>query len=398
MAYLSRLRFSSQLNPRRYFSSILNPDSSTPLTSKQKSKAALSLLKSEKNPEKILDICRAASLHPDYPLDRTAFVVAISKLTDSKSFDGIRCYLEKLKARPDLKNERFHCNAIVYYGRAGMLDHSIKTFQEMGDLGIAATTKSLNALLSACIASKKYDEVNRIFLEYPDSYNLKPDVDTYNAVIKGFCESGSSNSVYSVLDEMEKKGCRPNSTTFGTIFTGIYKENFFADVEKVLEIMKKHGVSQGVAIYNIRILGLCKYKSASEGKALFEEMLLRGVKPNAVSFHHLIHGFSKERKFEEAKRLLNDMAKHGCAPNNDCYFSLVYYLCQGGDFVSALEFCKESMSKGWFPNFSTMKMLVNGLVSSSKVDEAKDLIGQVKEKFPNKADQWKEIEEGLAPQ
>ncbi|OVA10557.1 Pentatricopeptide repeat [Macleaya cordata] len=394
MASLSRLRLSSLIN-RRYFSSILSPDSSTPLTSKQKSRAALSLLKSEKNPEKILDICRAASLHPDYHLDRIAFSIAISKLTESKSFSGIRSFLEELKTRPDLQNERFLSHAIVLYGQSGMLDHSIRTFQQMGDVGVTPSTKSLNALLFACIVAKKYDEVNRIFLEFPKTYNIKPNLDTYNTVIKAFCESGSSSSVYSILAEMERKGCKPNGTSFGTVLAGFYKEEKYVDVGKVLEIMEKQNFHQGVSIYNIRIKSLCKLKRSSEARSLFEGMLSRGMKPNSNTYYHLIYGFCKEGDLEEGKRLFSDMQKRGCVPDSDCYFTLIYYLSEGGDFDTALRICKDSMSKGWVPNFSTMKTLVNGLVSSSKVDEARELIGQIKEKFPKNADMWKEIEEGL---
>jgi hypothetical protein len=47
------------------------------------------------------------------------------------------------------------------------------------------------------------------------------------------------------------------------------------------------------------------------------------------------------------------------------------------------------------PSFSTMKMHVNGLVGSSRMDEAKGIIKKMKEKFSNKIDGWKEVEEAL---
>ena len=54
------------------------------------------------------------------------------------------------------------------------------------------------------------------------------------------------------------------------------------------------------------------------------------------------------------------------------------------------------MEKNWVPNFTTMKSLVEGLVSIAKVDEAKELVAEIKEKFPNNADLWKETEESLS--
>lgn len=401
MAFLSRLHRSNPVRCRlsslqvRHFSSILNPDSKTPLSSKEKSRAALSLLKSEKNPERIIDICRAASLTPESHLDRIAFSVAISKLTESNYFEGIRLFIEELKTRPDLRNERFISHAIVLYGQAGLLDNAIKTFEQMHELGLHRTAKSLNALLFSSAVAKKYSEVKRIFLEFPKKYGIEPDLDTYNTVIKAFCESGSSSSVYSLLAEMERKRIKPNMTSYGALIAGFYTEEKYDDVGKVLELMKKNEMQPGISIYNIRIKSLCKLKKSVEAKALLDGLLSRGMKPNSVTYCHLIHGFAKEGNLDEAIKLFDAMSHRGCKPDSLIYFTLVYFLCEGKNFETALRICKESMAKGWFPSFSTMKLLVNGLVSISKVDEAKELLGQIKEKFPKKADLWSATEEGL---
>ncbi|GMH26886.1 hypothetical protein Nepgr_028729 [Nepenthes gracilis] len=393
MDFFSKLR--KFLLHRRNYSSILNPDSNTFLTSKEKSRAALSLLKTEKSPERIIDICRAASLTPDSHLDRIAFSVAISKLSKSNYFEGIRSFLEELKDRPDLRNERFVSHCIVLYGQAGMIQNAIDTFERMGQLGIERTVKSLNALLFACILAKKYDEVSRIFVDFPKTYNISPDIDTYNWVIKAFSESGKSSSGYSIIAEMDRTGCKLNATTFGTLIAGFYKEEKFEDVGKVLNLMEDRGMKPELSTYNIRIHSLCKLRKSFEAKALLDGMLSRGMKPNLVTYCHLIHGFCKEGDLEEAKKLFASMSSRGCIPDSHCYFTLVYFLCQGGDYDSALKICKESMEKNWVPNFTTMKSLVEGLVSISKVDEAQDLLGQIKEKFPKNAHLWKETEEGL---
>lgn len=403
MALLYRLRYafpsnSTYINYRlhcRSLSTILSPDSSSPLSAKQKSRAALSLLKTEKNPERIIDICRAATLTPESHLDRIAFSVAISKLSESKHFDGIREFLEELKSRPDLKNERFACHAIVLYGQAKMLDHAIRTFKQIDELGVRHSVKSLNALLFACNLAKDYKELKRVFMEFPKIYGIEPDLDTYNRVIKAFSESGSSSAVYSIVAEMDRKDVKPNATTFANWLTGCYMEEKYEDVEKVIKLMEKYGVRRGVSTYNARIQSLCKLKKSSEAKALFDGMLSRGMKPNSVTYYELIHGFCKEGNLDEAKSLFKRMINSGCQPNSACYFTMVYFLCRGGDYETAFKICAESMEKGWVPNITTMKSLVDGLVSISKVEEAKKVIGQIKERFSNNVDKWNEIEAGL---
>ncbi|EHA8589686.1 pentatricopeptide repeat-containing protein, mitochondrial [Cocos nucifera] len=372
---------------------ILSPgDPSAVLTSKQKSRAALSLLKSEKNPARIVEICRAADLTPASPLDRTALSIAASKLAASGSFAALRSYLDGfLTPRPDISSDRLRSHAIVLFGQAGMFDDAVRTFKTSD----SPSVRSLNALLFACILAKKHDEVGRIFRDFPTSYGIAPNLDTYNTVIKSFCESGTSRSFFSVLDEMIRVGIKPNMTTFCTALAGFYREERFDDVGKVLELMKKHDCHPGLSAYNVRLQSLCKLKRLGEAKALFEEMLAKGMKPNWVTYNHLIFGFCKEGDLEEAKKLYKEMGRRGCVADSSCYFTLIYYLCQGGDFEAALGVAKETMARNWVPCFSTMKMLVNGLVSRSKVEEARELIEKMKEKFSGNADMWKEVEEGL---
>ncbi|KAK3432022.1 hypothetical protein EUGRSUZ_E04080 [Eucalyptus grandis] len=77
--------------------------------------------------------------------------------------------------------------------------------------------------------------------------------------------------------------------------------------------------------------------------------------------------------------MFKSMVNHGCRPNGDCYFTFIHYLCKGVDFDTALQICKE----------------INGLVSIDKVDEARELIKQVKERFSRNTDLWDEVEAGL---
>jgi hypothetical protein len=76
----------------RHYSTILSPNSSTPLTAKEKTRSALRLLKSETNPETIVEICRTASLSLKSHLDRIALSRAASKFSAGKNNSSPREY------------------------------------------------------------------------------------------------------------------------------------------------------------------------------------------------------------------------------------------------------------------------------------------------------------------
>ena len=67
-----------------------------------------------------------------------------------------------------------------------------------------------------------------------------------------------------------------------------------------------------------------------------------------------------------------------------------------GDFDAALEILIESMSKHKVPDFKTMKGFVEGLAKGGRGAEAKQVISEVKKKFPSTmVSGWKKLEKEL---
>ncbi|XP_062017156.1 small ribosomal subunit protein mS86 (rPPR1)-like [Rosa rugosa] len=390
MSLISRLRQSFLLLHTRRLSTTTEP------SSRDKIRSLIALLKTEKDPHKIVSLCQSASLTPDSNLHRIALTRAVTSLRDSPHPNLIPQFLDHLLlSRPDLQTHRIASHVILLYGRARMPDHAVRTFELCHELGIPQDVKLLNALLLSCVFAEDYKEVTRIYRDFPKVYGIQPNLDTYNCVLKSLSESGSTGSAYSVLAEMERRRIKPDGNTFGHLLSGFYSEERFEDVGNVINLMEKYGFQPGLDTYNVRVRSLCKLKKSMEAEALLDGMLGRGIKPNAVTFCHLILGFCKEGNLEKGKKMFEKMVERGFKPDCNCYYTLVYYSCTGGDFESALRFAKESIEKNWVPNFATMRLLVDGLVSIGKVAEARQLIGQMKEKFTVNQHRWSEVEEGL---
>ncbi|PKA63721.1 Pentatricopeptide repeat-containing protein [Apostasia shenzhenica] len=346
---------------------------------------AISLLKSETDPSRILSICRSAALSSDHHIGRAALSTAVSTLASSPDHvPSVRSLLSPL-----LRSDSDLPHAIVLFGLAGLLDDAIAAFRSSPSL------RSLNALLFACILSNNHQQAGVFFRDFPVYYRIKPNLLTYNTVIKAFSNSGGSRTFYSYLDEMVRKGIKPNLATFSISITGFYREERFDDVKKVLWLMKKHGRHAGLSIYNVRVQSLCKLGRPGEAKELLREMTLRGMKPNWVTYDHLILGFCSAGDLDEGKRLFKEMKLRALVPQSSCYFNLAHYLCKGGDFEFALEICKESLERNWAPRFTTMKMLVEGLVGMAKVKDAREIVEKMKGKFSRNIDLWKKMEESL---
>ncbi|GAB4826612.1 hypothetical protein Ancab_033506 [Ancistrocladus abbreviatus] len=126
----------------------------------------------------------------------------------------------------------------------GMIRNAIATFEQMDQLGVEGTVKSLNALLTACIVGEKYDDVHRIYVDFPKLYAIKPNFDTYELAIQAFSESGEEDD----------------------------------DVDKLFNMMEKRRIKPEVGTFNVVIQSLCKI---TEAKWSFEDMVSRGIKPKS---------------------------------------------------------------------------------------------------------------------
>nr|AYM00871.1 pentatricopeptide repeat protein [Salvia miltiorrhiza] len=386
-----RRRFQSlTLQHRRLFSS---SDTNTLRgCGKERTRAALAALRFEENPERILDLCRSVALTPESHLDRIVFSKAISKLKELNHHDGIRAFIQESMNQPGNRSERYAAHCIILYGQAGLISDALNLFDKMPQIGIERSVKTLNSLLFSCLLGREYGQMRRIIWEFPRKYGLEPNLETYNTLLKGICSSGGAMESHSILAEMERKGIKPSKQTFASVIEGLYSEEHLDDVGKMLHLMKRYDMSPGIGIYNVRIQSLCKLGRLAEAKALLDGILSNGMKPNCRTYGHLIYGFCRQHKLDAAKSLYAEMVGKDLKAEAECLFTLVYYLCQGKDFEGALSICNDSIANGWFPNVTTMSMLVRGLASINKLHEARRIIELLKNRFRRKAQVWDQIE------
>ncbi|PSS10330.1 Pentatricopeptide repeat-containing protein [Actinidia chinensis var. chinensis] len=298
----------------------------------------------------------------------------VRRLAAAQKFSDVEHIIEHQKNYTDITSEGFVVRLIGLYGKAGMVDHAHKLFDEMPQLNCERTVMSFNALLSACVNSREFDKMGELLSEVGEKYSIKPDRVSCNTVIKAFCEMGSLDSAYSVIDEMEKNGLEPDLITFNTLLDGFYRNERFSEAEKVWALMKDKNVVPNVISYNPKLRALVVDNRISEAIELIEDMGSKGVNPDAYSFNALIKGFCDGGNLEEAKKWYDEMEKNDCKPLQGTFTLLGSLACEKGDFDFALELCKKAINQRCRVNLLMMQLVVDGLVKESKMEEAKELV------------------------
>ena len=298
----------------------------------------------------------------------------VRRLAGARRFRWVRDILEHQKQYSDISNEGFSARLISLYGKSGMTKHARKVFDEMPQRNCSRTVLSLNALLAAYLHSHKYDVVQELFRDLPTQLSIKPDLVTYNTIIKAFCEKGSFDSALSVLREIEEKGLSPDSITFNTLLDGLYSKGRFEEGEKVWEQMSVNNVAPGVRSYCSKLVGLAEVKKMGEAVVLFREMEKLGVKPDLFCINAVIKGFVNEGNLDEAKKWFGEIAKSEYDPDKNTYSIIVPFLCEKGDFKTAIEMCKEIFNNRCRVDATLLQGVVDKLASEGMITEAKEIV------------------------
>lgn len=300
----------------------------------------------------------------------------VQRLAKTRSFNLIEEILEDQKQYNDITEEGFTVRLISLYGKSGMFDHAHKLFDEMPQLNCKRTVMSFNALLKACVSSKKFDKIDGFFRELPGKLSIKPDVVSYNTLIKGLCEMGCLDSALLMLDEMENEGLKPDLFSFNILLDAFYKKKRFLDGEKIWGSMGKYNLVPDFISYNAKLLGFVLEEKIQDAVELIQEMKSQDVKLDVTTYNILFKGLCSDEKFiGEAKTWYDEMMKTKCPPNRQTFATLLRFACNNEDFHFASRLCRGLLYRHCRLNEGGMlQKVVDGLVKQSNIKDAEILV------------------------
>ncbi|KAL3820657.1 hypothetical protein ACJIZ3_006562 [Penstemon smallii] len=303
------------------------------------------------------------------------YETTVRRLATAKRFRWIQEILEyQTQFRYDISQENFSIRLMKLYGQSGMYDNAQKVFDEMPERNCERTVKSVNALLSACINSRKFDEMEVLFGEMETKWKVKPDVVSYNIVIKGFCEMGELDRALNVVDTMGKNGVKPDLITFNTLLDNLYKKKKFDDAEKIWKQMIKNKLVPNIRSYNARLVGLVNEKKFKEAVEFISEMEKSGTNPDVFTYAALIRGYCEEGDINELKKWYAESVKRECLPDRAVFGSVLLCASEQGDYDWCFELCKELFERKYLVDAAVLQKVVDRFVKVSKIDEAKKVV------------------------
>lgn len=331
------------------------------------------------NLKMFIDTFKRASNSGPFRYSYKYYEEVVLHLARARQYSYIEEILQHQKRyKIDMSNESFVVRLMSLYGKSRMYEHARKLFDEMPEFNCSRTVLSANALLAACVNSKRLHEMPELFRELREELCIQPDEVSYNVVIKAFCEMDATDSALLVIDEMERNGCECSLYTYNTILDGLYGNGKISDADKLWEVMENKKIQPDVRTYNAKLRGLIVDKRINEAIELLDVMRGNGVKPDVYTYNGLINGFVKEDNMVEVKKWYEEMVKNEIVPDSVTYRIIVPFASKKGDYLFGFEVSKEGLLREINVGRSNLQGVLDGLLKLSASDESRELLKLVK--------------------
>eukprot|EP00526_Cylindrotheca_closterium_P008571 CAMPEP_0113628738 /NCGR_PEP_ID=MMETSP0017_2-20120614/14897_1 /TAXON_ID=2856 /ORGANISM="Cylindrotheca closterium" /LENGTH=847 /DNA_ID=CAMNT_0000539067 /DNA_START=202 /DNA_END=2745 /DNA_ORIENTATION=- /assembly_acc=CAM_ASM_000147 len=179
-----------------------------------------------------------------------------------------------------------------------------------GELDSPPDVVAYNAVLDIWAKSKSRDAMSRAqaLIETMEIAGVKPDVYSYNILIRSFTRARKIVEAEGVLKTMMDAGVEPDITTYNTLLDAWSKSGLrqaTARIRSLFRVIKKHErLEPDLVTYNTLLHSFSKGGNGEQAESLLDEMCNHGsrVRPDSISFNTVIAAWANSTDPESPQR------------------------------------------------------------------------------------------------
>ncbi|EXC31617.1 hypothetical protein L484_008414 [Morus notabilis] len=312
--------------------------------------------------------------------DRETHLKIIEILTRASKLNHARCILLDMPKKSVQWDEDLFVLFIDGYGKAGIVQESVRMFNKMKELGVERSVKSYDALFKVILRRGRYMMAKRYFNAMINE-GIEPTKHTYNIMLWGFFLSLRLETAKRFYEDMKNRGVWPDVVTYNTMINGYNRFKMMDEAEKMFVEMKGRNIAPTVISYTTMIKGYVSIGRVDDGLRLFEEMKSFGIKPNAVTYTTLLPGLCDAEKMSEARTMLKEMVDRYIAPkDNSIFLRLLSSQCKVGDLDAAADVLKAMIRLSIPTEAGHYGILIENFCKAAVYDRAVKLLDKLIEK------------------
>lgn len=312
--------------------------------------------------------------------NRETHLKIIEILGHARMLNHARCILLDMPKKGVDWDEDMWVMMIESYGKAGIVQESVKLFDKMAELGVERTVKSYDALFRVITKRGRYMMAKRYYNRMLTE-GIEPTRHTFNVLIWGFFLSGKVETANRFFEDMKSREIAPDVVSYNTMIGGFCRVKKMEEAEKYFIEMKGKNIEPTVVSYTTLIKGYVSVDKVDDALRLVEEMKDFGIVPNAITYSTLLPGLCDSDMMPEAKNVLKEMIDKYISPkDNSIFMRLISGQCNAGDLDAAMDVLK-GMGRLSIPTEAGhYGVLIENFCKAGQYDRAVKLLDKLIEK------------------
>ncbi|CAA7394691.1 unnamed protein product [Spirodela intermedia] len=284
------------------------------------------------------------------------------------------------------------CGSLIKcLGAMAMVEDLLWVWRRMKESGGEASVWTYNCLLGGLVNASFLDSAEKVFdvMRSGEKPGIRPDVVSYNLMIKAYCRAGDTRAAMELLAEIDDAGkggggahdgvVSPDKITYMMLIQAHYADGDSGACLRLYHEMEEKGLEVPSHAYSLVMGGLCSAGKPFEATALLERMAERGCRANVAIYTMLMDSFAKVGNERRAMELFERMKKEGLEPDEVTHGVVVNCLSKGGRAEEAAEWLRHCKDRGVPVNAVLYASVIDGLGKVGMVETAMKLFDEMVE-------------------
>ncbi|XP_022714639.1 pentatricopeptide repeat-containing protein At3g61360 [Durio zibethinus] len=375
------------------------------------------LFAAHSNGLKALEFFKYSIHHSQLTPSVDAFEKTLHILTRMRYFDKAwELMIEMRHTHPSLLSLKSMSIMLAKIAKFQSYENTLEAFKKMETEVFVwrnFNTDEFNVLLRAFCLQREMKEAKSVFQKMHSRFS--PNIKTMNILLLGFKESGNVTAMELFYHELLRRGFRPNSMTYNIRIDTYCKKGFFGDALRLLEEMEqvhclptletittlihgaglarntpkarqlfdeipKRNLQHDIGTYNAMIGSLIRSADINSAIELMDEMQRKQIEHDGVTYHTMFLGMMKFSGIEGVCELYHKMTERNFIPRTRTVVMLMKFFCENQDLDLGLNLWDYLVQKGHCPHSHALDLLVTGLCSRGRLQEAFQCCKQILER------------------